>query len=338
MSSSLPLIHASSDNFDTQSSTSSIWIDDCVPTDEELNLVWRGPFLPPTVVLSKPTRRCSIRVVIAFIVLSFGAGAYAALKYHVRGGMIMMQGVSPKDAFEKDTLPTNTNDQLRVSKLLAQQLEVQEENIRLKQQMKQMIDTNVQQQRSENVELGHSDAFYFDIDRHRDLATFYRMLAFDKYGAGPIRIIFSVQFGHDKVQTFTVEVGSFNAVPIAAFVFLEQVDHQVWDHSLASSANPEMVPVIKAVDHLHDMQLMGLHKLPLQDYLAVDFMDNESYALGYRYGTVASFFSIQRGGVGFAKVISGIETVERMVTADGLTEIVKARYEIASQPAIHDSI
>lgn len=103
----------------------------------------------------------------------------------------------------------------------------------------------------------------------------------EKYGAGPHRVKFILRIPStdDKVelQSFQVEMASLELVPHAVHLFLEQVDHKLWDNCFVYLNGPHVLQSgprnYQAVDQKQKLNLkkfenQSLDKLAFPEYSA----------------------------------------------------------------------
>ena len=179
-------------------------------------------------------------------------------------------------------------------------------------------------------QLGSEERDQHERQRRDDLAKFLKTMAYDHYGTETRDVEFHVRLweGDESTEgTFVVEVADFDSMPISAFLFLQQVEHGLWDKTSFYVNAPHVVlaqPISgrKDVNRLPEMEAMGLARLPLPEYS--DDMKHEKYTLGFgsSLSTAGSFFFInkvdnshsQAGQACFARVVEGMDVVDRIMS------------------------
>jgi cyclophilin family peptidyl-prolyl cis-trans isomerase len=128
---------------------------------------------------------------------------------------------------------------------------------------------------------------------------------------------------------FVVEMADFESNPLSSFLFLQQVDHGLWDdtsfhvnapHMLLAqpaSANATKAPPSR----LPEMQALGLSRLPIMEYNDA-WGQHEKYTFGFgsATATAGSFFFVNKmdnakthdGQACFAQVVEGVEVVDEI--------------------------
>ena len=175
----------------------------------------------------------------------------------------------------------------------------------------------------------------------------------DRFGPGPHRVEFTLSFFHSledfhpdelKPNTFVVETAPANLMPHSVLLFLEMVQHGLWDET-AIVHNKEHVLTASPTNFFtgesksEDFKKAGINQVSFQEYN--EHYPHDKYTLGFagRPGGPDFYISIedniQRHGPGgfadaaiveeadpcFAKVIEGFDAVDRIYTEGVNTDL-----------------
>ena len=167
-----------------------------------------------------------------------------------------------------------------------------------------------------------------------DLVTLMRTMAYDRYGEEKQNVEFSVRIWDDDIYqdgTFTVEMASFDDMPVTSFFFLEQVDKGLWDGTSFYINAPHVLvaqPVSGTLDrhYLPDMEVMGLARVPVLETSSSENFAHQAYTMGFggTISTAGSYFFLNKsnnarshsGQACFARVVDGFDVVDKMTSLD----------------------
>mmetsp|Transcript_30424 Transcript_30424/g.66868 ORF Transcript_30424/g.66868 Transcript_30424/m.66868 type:complete len:449 (-) Transcript_30424:46-1392(-) len=185
------------------------------------------------------------------------------------------------------------------------------------------------------------------IDRmENDIAEISRMEAIERFGEGPHRIEFSLQFMNDdgafvpemaksRTNKFVMELAPLSLMPHSVLHFLEMIDHQLWngaafvhhvDHVV--QAVPTAFRTAETMKPMFDN--LGLSELAFQEYH--EEYPHDTYSVGFsgRPGGLEFYINTQdnslihgpggqtqhalreEGDPCFAKIVSGHHVIDRM--------------------------
>lgn len=191
--------------------------------------------------------------------------------------------------------------------------------------------------------------------QHKEaIAHLVKTMAYDQFGSEIQDVEFHVRYypdnykdDGDKVNAateadaaapaglvegrFVVEVADFESNPLSSFLFLQQVDHGLWDDTSFHVNAPHMLLAQPASAHvanattkaptsrLPEMQALGLSRLPIMEYND-EWGRHDKYTLGLgsATATAGSFFFLNKmdnskthdGQACFAQVVEGTEVVD----------------------------
>jgi cyclophilin family peptidyl-prolyl cis-trans isomerase len=184
------------------------------------------------------------------------------------------------------------------------------------------------------------------LDHKFKLASLIKTIAYDIYGTGVHDVEFHVRYYPDaKAQepeegVFVAEIADFETTPLSSFLFLEQVNHGLWDdtsfpvnaphmllaqptsaYSIRNHTVAESSQVVPRRSRLPEMQALGLDRLPIMEYQD-EWGQHAKYTIGFgsSFSTAGSFFFVNKADntrahenqACFGQVVEGVDVIDRV--------------------------
>jgi cyclophilin family peptidyl-prolyl cis-trans isomerase len=184
------------------------------------------------------------------------------------------------------------------------------------------------------------------LDHKFKLASLIKTTAYDLYGMDNHEVEFHVRYYPDaKSQepvdgVFFAEIADFETTPLSSFLFLEQVNHGLWDdtsfpvnaphmllaqptsvYSIRNHTLVESNTVAPRRSRLPEMQALGLDRLPIMEY-EDDFGKHSKYTIGFggSSSSAGSYFFINKADntrahenqACFGNIIEGVDVIENI--------------------------
>jgi cyclophilin family peptidyl-prolyl cis-trans isomerase len=144
----------------------------------------------------------------------------------------------------------------------------------------------------------------------------------EKYGAGPHRVEFTIDFGDDDTSTFIAEMAPIDSRPHSVQVFLDMVQAKLWDSTWLFARENAMIkasygPTEAGAIRKNAFQDAGLDSLALEE--TDNTYNHNEYTLGFLSSEKPVWFintvddsEPNHASPCFAKVVEGIETIRRI--------------------------
>jgi flagellar biosynthesis GTPase FlhF len=234
-------------------------------------------------------------------------------------------------------LPTENTDLLQHNvTLLQEELERTTASLKEEQARRKEVEREAKEA-WEHYEEATSQVSDVEIQMQEDMSRLYLTLANDHFGLGPHYAEFEVRVpspgdGQAAVtRYFTVETTPIEHMPASVFLFLQQVDHKLWDGTSFHINAPHVLlaqPLSSSHHHHHEnnahyespfakMQRMGMARVPFVEIN--EEYPHTAYTLGYGGAKLPgpNFYINKVDNVHhhqsepcFAKVIIGYDTVD----------------------------
>jgi cyclophilin family peptidyl-prolyl cis-trans isomerase len=232
-------------------------------------------------------------------------------------------------------LPKENTDLIEHVALLQQDLEETTASLQAEQQWRKESEQEAEKAWDQYEEVT-AELADVGIQMQQDASRLYYTLAKEKFGEGPHYAEFEVNiWENDKSETryFTVETARLEHMPASVFLFLQQVDHGLWDGSSFHINAPHVLLAQPLTPHpveeqpFNKMERMGLARVPFEEYN--EDYTHTAYTLGYGgtelpgpnfYINKLDNTNYHKGEPCFSKVIIGMDTIDRMGQLMGTTE------------------